>query len=114
MKMYSMPISIMFLAISIFTSAIIISNSLSANVVPASNGSKEMDEKKQLLSKEEITVYLGISIEQFDELDKMQIAYYGEGIPFLEVGGNKYYTVQSIEKWLSDTNHYQTNKLSDF
>jgi hypothetical protein len=120
MKLDFVSISIFTLAISVFASAFIISNSLSENGISGSKlvtteYKEETNSEKQLLSKEEIAEYLGISTQKFDEIDKSQIASFGDGIPFIEsVDGTKYYTTQAIEKWLSDTNNYLSNELSDF
>jgi hypothetical protein len=117
MKINPTAISVLVLAISVFSSALIISNSLNTNdnSVPASvEHEEEFEFNKQLLTKEEISSYLGITPQEFDELDKTQIAYVGRGIPFLISENAKYYTIQGVEEWLSDSNYYQTNDLSDF
>lgn len=119
MKLNLVSISIFTLAISVFASAFIISNSRSENGIFVSKlATTEYKEEtirgKQLLSKEEIAEYLGISTQQFDELDKRQITSFGDGIPFLELDGTKYYTIQAIEEWLSDSKNYISNELSDF
>ena len=103
-----------FTAISVFVSALIISNQLKTNdnLTPESVEYKEqLTYTKQLLTKEEIAIYLGITTQEFEELDKRQIAVVGRGIPFLTSGNTEYYTIQGIEKWLSDINYYQSNDI---
>jgi hypothetical protein len=119
MKLNFISISIITLAFSVFASALIISNSLSELGISGSkqatteNKEEEIIMKKQLLSKEEIAEYLGISTKQFDEIDRRQIVSFGDGIPFMEsLDGTKYYTIQAIEEWLSDTKNYLSNELS--
>jgi hypothetical protein len=120
MKLNFISISIITLAFSVFASALIISNSLSEFGISGSKQAtteykeEEIIMKKQLLSKEEISEYLGISTKQFDEIDRRQIVSFGDGIPFIEsLDGTKYYTIQAIEEWLSDTKNYLSNELSD-
>ena len=113
MKMNLMAISVMSLAISVFVSALIISDSIETNDHSLYNF-VEQDNKKQLLTKDEISAYLGITTQQFDELDKAQIVSVGQGIPFLNSGNEEYYTIQGIEQWLTDINYYQTKDVSDY
>ncbi|OIJ07914.1 hypothetical protein BKP35_18170 [Anaerobacillus arseniciselenatis] len=117
MKAYFTGISILFLAISVISSAFILSNSTnkeSVSTVAVSTENGEESNAKQLLSKEQASDYLGISVDEFDVLDRNHVSSFGEGIPFLEINGNKYYTIQSLEEWLADTSHYLSNELSDF
>ena len=110
MKVYFTAISIFILAISIISSAYILSNSLNEKsnlTVTTSTEKTEYSDRKPLLSKEQAADYLGISVEEFDRLDSDQVISVGEGIPYLEANENKYYTTQALEKWLSDTNHYR-------
>lgn len=113
MKINITAISILVLAISVFVSALIISNPLKTkNSIP--NPVKHEEKfinKNQLLTKDEISAYLGITIQQFDELDKTQIVVVGKGIPFLVSENTEYYTILGIEEWLSDINYYQTNDV---
>ena len=114
MKINFTAISVIILAISVFVSAWIISNQLKTNdnSTPESVEYKEqLTYTKQLLTKEEIAIYLGITTQEFEELDKTQIAVVGKGIPFLVSGNTEYYTIQGIEKWLSDINYYQSNDV---
>ena len=114
MRINITAISVMVLAISVFVSALIISNSLKTNDNSIPNSVKYEEEfinKKQLLTKDEISAYLGITAQQFDELDETQIAMVGKGIPFLVSGNTEYYTIQGIEEWLSDINYYQSNDV---
>lgn len=116
MKMNSIALSIIALAVSVLLSSIIISNSLS-NLSLSSDTDKEKEQvvmEKKFLNKTEIAQYLGISVKEFDKLDKMQISSFGKGIPYLQTDTNKYFTIQGIEDWLTDTNRYLSNDdLSD-
>ena len=115
MKMNITAISVIVLAISVFVSALIISDSIETNDHSRSNSVEhEQVNKKQLLTKDEISAYLGITTQQFDELDKAQIVSVGQGIPFLNSGNEEYYTIQGIEQWLTDINYYQTKDVSDY
>lgn len=116
MKINFTAISVIILAISIFASALIVSNQLKTthnSTAEPVESTEQLTDTKQLLTKKEIAMYLGITIRQFDELDKIQIAFSGRGVPFLVLGNTQYYTIQSIEKWLSDLNNYQANELLD-
>lgn len=111
MKLNFTGLSIIILGISILISSFVISNSISKfdspQSVPTTIEYKEEYKGIQLFAKEEIVKQLGISIEEFDKLDRMQSVSFGKGIPFLETtSGTKYYSIQAFEKWLSDTNHY--------
>ncbi|MGE8082125.1 hypothetical protein [Peribacillus loiseleuriae] len=109
MKLNLTTISIFILAISVIAGALIISNSTSkehnSEIFPSTQKGEGFLQK-QLLNKEEASEYLGISVEEFDELDKIQFATFGQSIPYLETNSTKYYTIQSIEKWLADIDHY--------
>ena len=106
-------LSIFSLAISFLVSTVIISNSInnatnrevSLNIL-SSNPKSEEAVYKPLLNKEEISEYLGISVEEFDELDQIQITVLGQGIPYVETNNTRYYTIPSVEKWLADINYY--------
>lgn len=117
MKINFTAISVIILAISVFVSALIISTPLKTtdNSTAVSVEQKEqLVYKKKLLTKEEIAVYLGITTQEFEELDKRQISVVGKGIPFLVSENTEYYTIQGIEKWLSDINYYQSNDVLDY
>ena len=114
MKINFTAISVIILAISVFVSAWIISNQLKTNDISTPESAEHKEQlvyTKQLLTKEEIAIYLGITAQEFEELDKTQIAIVGRGIPFLVSGNTKYYTIQAIEEWLSDINYYQSNDI---
>lgn len=116
MKINITAISVMVLAISVFVSALIISDSLKTNDNSLPNSvihEEKFINKMQLLTKDEISAYLGITTQQFDKLDKTQIAVVGKGIPFLVSENTEYYTIQGIEEWLSDINYYQSNDVLD-
>ena len=109
MKINFTSISILILSISIFASALVISNSLTNlqnSEISDPNQEKDIKEK-QIQTKKEIADYLGISIQKFDELNEWQKLNFGNGFPYLEdMNGNKYYTIQSIEEWLTDNSNY--------
>lgn len=120
MKINFTSISLLILSISVFFSASLISNSITnyhndGTTISTTNKNKEDDDiEKQILTKNELANYLGISIEKFDELNEWQNLSFGEGFPYFEdMNGNKYYTIQSIEKWLADNKNYK-NELKDF
>ena len=102
-------LSIFSLAISFLVSTVIISNSINGEIslnILSSDQKSEEAVYKPLLNKEEISEYLGISVEEFDELDQIQITVLGQGIPYVETNNTRYYTIPSVEKWLADINYY--------
>ena len=102
-------LSIFSLAISFLVSTVIISNSINREIslnILSSDQKSEEAVYKPLLNKEEISEYLGISVEEFDELDQMQVTIFGQGIPYVETNNTRYYTIPSVEKWLADISYY--------
>ena len=102
-------LSIFSLAISFLVSTVIISNSINREIslnILSSDQKSEEAVYKPLLNKEEISEYLGISVEEFNELDQIQLTVLGQGIPYVETNNTRYYTIPSVEKWLADINYY--------
>lgn len=105
MKQNYTAIAIIILAISILASSLIIANSLSLTSEDDSSRENVLLEK-QFLSKGEISEYLGITVEQFDELNKQQIINGRSPIPYIEIDNEKYFTIKSVSEWLLSIDTY--------
>ena len=61
----------------------------------------EVEREKQLLTSEELALYLGISVEEVMKLGPITNGPYTESkMPYIKIGVNIYYPMQVIDEWL--------------
>ena len=61
----------------------------------------EVEREKQLLTTEELALYLGISVEEVMKLGPITNGPYTESqIPYIKIGLSIYYPKQAIDEWL--------------
>ena len=61
----------------------------------------EVEREKQLLTSEELALYLGISVEEVMKLGPITNGPYTESkLPYIKIGLSIYYPKQAIDEWL--------------
>ncbi|TXC79023.1 helix-turn-helix domain-containing protein [Metabacillus litoralis] len=96
MKNLSLSVSIILSGICFLIGTGLIANSITeANDIKRVEMNKEAIPEKQLLTKSELAIYLGLFDEELNKLISKD-----SNIPFIKIEGEVYYPKMAIDEWL--------------
>lgn len=102
MKNYATALSLLCLAFSIVVGSWLISGKQENKEVQAAAENQEPQD--QLLTREEVVAYLGISLEELDKMSYRvdEVGDIESELPFIKIGKMIYYPKKAVDRWLRD------------
>lgn len=107
MKHYALPLSIVFLGLSIFASSVVLSSEAESetktNIIDKNakeEPPKQVNQQSMLMTREELANYLGIPEEKVRTLLLHEIDGLDTGMPYIKIENTYYFPRQAINQWI--------------